>query len=66
MNNDNKKGKIIQNHDTVLVKSQIEKIPGDIQKCWEGSIKYKFLRTCIRSTHCEGKRGRKLFFLLFR
>lgn len=36
---------MIQDHDTVLGKSHVEKIPGDIQKCWEGTIKYKFLKT---------------------
>lgn len=44
MKNNDKKGQIIQDHGTVLVKSHLEKISGDIEKSWDSTIKYRFLK----------------------
>lgn len=48
MKNNDKKGQIIQDHGTVLGKCHLEKISGDIQKCWGSTIKYRFIKNMYK------------------
>lgn len=56
---------MIQDHGTALGKSHLEKIPGDVQKRWEDTIKYKFLKTYMRSCNTLWRKEQKKTFISF-